>query len=70
MNQRQIVLEHLKRRGAITSLEAFYNYKITRLAAVIFDLRAAGHNIVTINKTRADRDGKTVSRWAEYRLVQ
>jgi hypothetical protein len=46
MTQKQIVLKHLKRKR-ITSMEAFALYNITRLAAVIRDLRKEGKTITT-----------------------
>ena len=45
VTQRMVVLRHLKRYGTITSWEAIREYGITRLSAVIFDLRKNGHNI-------------------------
>lgn len=58
------VLEHLRLYGSITSMEAFSKYHITRLAAVIYRLRAAGYNIVTY-----DMDNDDV-RYAKYVLKE
>ena len=46
-NQRTDVLEYLQLHGSITQLEAYYKFEapITRLSAVIYDLRKAGYNI-------------------------
>lgn len=68
-NQKQTVLDHLRRNGHITPLEAFMNYNIMRLAAVVFDLKADGVPIVTVMKYQLDNDGKVAKRWAEYRLA-
>lgn len=59
MNQKEIVLNHFKKRKSITSWEAIQSYGITRLAAVICDLKEA-HNIIATIETA---DGK---RWARY----
>lgn len=45
VTQRMIVYKHLKRHGSITSWEAIKEYGITRLSAVIFDLRNNGIDI-------------------------
>ena len=34
--QKEVILEHLRKYGSITSMEAIEKYHITRLAAVIF----------------------------------
>lgn len=38
-SQAKTVLAHLQKYGRITSMEAISKYRITRLAAVIYDLR-------------------------------
>ena len=43
--QRLRILKHLRRCGSITSWEAIKEYGITRLSAVIFDLRKMGWDI-------------------------
>ena len=37
--QTDVILEHLKNYGTITSMEAFDLYGVTRLAAIIYRLR-------------------------------
>jgi len=54
------ILHHLKRHGSIDPIEALERYKCYRLAARIFDLRGAGHVIVT----QQSDDGM-----AKYRLM-
>lgn len=62
--QKQLVLDHLRNKGSISSMEAFELYDITRLAAVIFDLRADGYRI-----TAEDETSKRGKHYARYRLV-
>jgi len=59
MNQKDQVLNHFTKKKSITSWEAIQKYGITRLAAVICELKIS-HNIMTINEKA---DGK---RWAKY----
>lgn len=65
--QKVRVLQHLKTHGSLTSMEAFENYGVTRLAAVIFDLRKLGHDIVTLDMDGSNRYGEPV-RYAKYVL--
>ena len=60
--QTQQVLDHLNRFGSITSFEAIMQYRITRLAAVIFELKRLGYKI----KTKMVYNGK--KRWGVYSL--
>lgn len=41
-NQKKRVLAYMKEHGGITSLEAFNELGVTRLSAVIFNLKADG----------------------------
>lgn len=41
MSKQEKILKHLEKFGSITSIEAFEQYKVTRLSAVIFELRKA-----------------------------
>lgn len=45
MSQEEIVLEHIRRYGSITSMDAFKRYSITRLSGRIFNLRRRGYDI-------------------------
>lgn len=45
--QRKVVLEHLKKFGSITTLEARNELFIMGIAARIFELKQRGHNIIT-----------------------
>ena len=47
-NQKQIILEHIKKYGNISTLEGYNKYKIMRVGSVINMLRNEGYNIKTI----------------------
>ena len=68
VSQLKLVLNHLQIHKTITSMEAINLYGATRLSAIIFDLRKAGHNIVTHTKVSKNRYGNSVS-YAEYELI-
>ncbi len=63
MTQTDRVLKHLRTHGPITPFEALMVYRITRLAARIYELRARGLNVVA----RIKKDA-TGARYTEYRL--
>lgn len=67
MNQKDLVLRHLQDFGSITSMDAFNDYGITRLSAVIFDLRELGYKIKTNDETRKNRYGVPTT-YARYSL--
>ena len=69
LSQKQKVLRHLKEIGPITPVQAFFDYSIMRLAAVIFDLKEAGNNIVTTILHSENKFGEPV-RYAQYKLEQ
>ena len=51
MTQKNAVLEHLKRNGTITSLEAIDLYGATRLSGIIYNLKHKdGYNIISEDK--------------------
>ena len=45
VTQKDEVLKYLQFHGSITSMIAFNLFGITRLSAVVFDLRKQGHDI-------------------------
>ena len=45
MTQAERVLEHMRKYGSITSLEAINEYGILRLASRISDLRRKGYHV-------------------------
>jgi len=63
MSQKMQVLNHIKRHGSITPMQAFSRYQITCLAERIRDLKDSGHRICA---EMVKRNGK---RFAKYRLV-
>ena len=67
--QKQMVLNYLKNHVGITSLTAIEKFGITRLSAVIFELKEEGNNILSLPKDVKNRYGQKC-RVAEYRLVK
>lgn len=65
--QRNAILSHLKSGKSITSKEAFELYGVTRLSAIIYDLRAMGHLIHAVSVEGKTRFGDTC-RYAKYFL--
>lgn len=65
MTQESAILEHLKKYGQITSMEAFTNYGVTRLSARIYNLRKAGYNIGTVESHTINRYGHNTN-YATY----
>ena len=45
LNQKDRVLRHLETYGSIDPRQAYFDYSIMRLAAVIFNLKEEGHDI-------------------------
>ena len=64
MKQAERVLLYLEKNGSITPWQAAMELHIMRLAAVVFNLRKRGHNIVTTLKSNKG------TRWAEYRIEE
>lgn len=60
------ILNHLKKYGSITSWEAIREYGITRLSAVIYNLRK-DYNITSTFETATNRYGDKIS-YAKYIL--
>lgn len=67
--QSSVVLAHMQEHGSITSMEAFELYGVTRLSAVVFNLRAAGHSIESVTEHTTNRYGRRVS-YARYELAE
>lgn len=51
MTQEERILEHMRKHGSITSMDAFRDHEITRLSGRIHDLRREGYDIETIYET-------------------
>lgn len=66
-NKTQKVLEHLQNNTGITSMEAYDLYGATRLAAIVFNLRKRGYNIIDVDRECVDRYGHKCN-FVEYRL--
>lgn len=66
--QQQRVYDYMKRFGSITSLQAFADLGVTRLADVIFKLKKAGVLITTEMVDAQNRFGDPV-RHARYSLT-
>lgn len=64
-SQAAVVMQMLS-KGPVTSMAAFAEHRITRLAAVVFELRNAGVKIMTTRKTAKTRFGK--KHYGEYIL--
>lgn len=56
-----VILKHLKARGSISAMEALVSHGCPRLAPRIFNLRKAGHEIVT--SYHNDQSGHRYSRY-------
>lgn len=65
MNQMTKVLNYINETGSITPFEAFVNLRITRLAAVIFNLEKAGHKFEHIMIHGVNEAGEPV-RYMRY----
>lgn len=57
MTQKETVMKHLREVGALTPMEAFRKYGITRLGGIVYFLRRDGHNIVSKLVKVKDRHG-------------
>lgn len=67
MSQKLQVLNHLK-KNKLTPLVALKNYGTLRLAAIVFNLRNEGYNIVTNNLNVGTK--KKPKYVAEYQLIK
>ena len=65
MNQKQLILKHLRTGANLTILEALGVYRIFNLKARINELRKAGYDIRT--EMRVDHTGK---QYASYSLKE
>lgn len=67
--QKDAVLWHLGNHGTITSWEAIKEYGVTRLAAIIFNLKEEGYGIASIPENKKNRFGRTVV-ISKYKYVE
>lgn len=68
LNQKDRVLRHLETYGSIDPRQAFFDYSIMRLAAVIFNLKEEGHDIKSELITSKNKFDEPVS-YAKYTMV-
>jgi hypothetical protein len=67
MSQLQEVLKYMQETGPITSIDAIKMFGATRLSAIIYDLKAKGHDIESEMVSVVNRYGKT-TRVSSYTL--
>lgn len=63
ITQVSTILEHLMAYGSITSWDAIQKYRITRISAVIYNLKKMGYRI------RTDFESNEETHWARYTLI-
>lgn len=66
-SQCDMMLNHMREHGSITSREAMYDYGIGRASGRVFDLRKRGYDVETTMETRLNRYG-VPTRYARYTL--
>jgi len=62
------IKKHLIEKGTIDSWTAIELYGVTRLSAIIFNLRMSGHNIDSIRRTAYDRN-KEICNFTTYKYI-
>ena len=60
MKQTEQVLEFMRQEGSITTMDAFVELGITRLSAVIFNLKEEGYKIKSTTEKSKNRYGRSV----------
>ena len=68
MTQAEKILRHIAEYGSITTLEAFQEYGITRLASRIHDIKRAGYTVQKVMETAKNRFGEPVC-YARYTIL-
>ena len=66
--QHEAILKHLEDNRTITNMEAFRLYGVTRLSAIIFNLRKLGYTIKTTREIGKTRYG-TCNCYGIYTLI-
>ena len=69
MTQCEQVLQHMRDHGSISTIEAFFNYGITRLSARIWELRRDGYDINTDLVTVKSEKG-VKKHYARYKIKE
>ena len=67
MAQKQRVLDYIEKFGSISSLEAFQELGVTRLSAVIFNLKEDGYEFDKTDEKGRNRFGEKTC-YARYHL--
>lgn len=60
MTQCQRIIDYMRQFGSISTIEAFNDLGVARLASRIHDLKAQGYHIVSEMGTAKNRYGETV----------
>jgi len=68
-NQRQKILNYIKKWGSITSYQAYMDLGITQLATRISELKEEGYTFTHEWVTKKNRDGAIVS-FKKYMLLE
>jgi len=69
INQRQKVLNYIKKWGSITSYQAYIDLGVTQLATRISELKEQGYEFADEWITKKNRDGESVS-FKKYMLLE
>jgi len=67
-NKHELVLQHLQKKGSITSWEAINLYRATRLSSIIYRLRDRGLNITTTMVEKTNFKGH-ISKFGIFTLL-
>lgn len=69
VTQCQRILDYMQQFGSISTLEAFRDLGVARLASRIHDLKMMGYSITSEVKASKNRYGET-THYSVYRLVE
>lgn len=69
ITQCQRIVDYMRQFGSISTIEAFNDLGVARLASRIHDLKGQGYNILSETKTSKNRYGELVS-FKVYRLPE
>lgn len=67
MTQAQKIMNHIKKHGSITTMDAF-GMGITRLASRVYEMKKQGIEFETVPDSAINRDGETVH-FVRYKLA-
>ena len=65
VSQKSMVLDYIEEFGSITPIDAFRDLGITRLSAIVFNLKEEGHDIDKVIETGKNRFSNR-TRYARY----